>query len=50
MADVYDALTAERPYRDAMTREKALSIIRAELDTAFSPEAYGAVVEVTRPQ
>ena len=50
VADVYDALTAERPYRDAMSRDNALSIIRAELDTAFSPEAYGAVVEVTRAQ
>jgi putative two-component system response regulator len=32
VADFYDALTSDRPYRKAMSREKALSIINEEKD------------------
>lgn len=43
VADVFDALTADRPYRAAMPLEKALGIMRAEVDTAFDPECFAAL-------
>ena len=38
VADVFHALTSDRPYRDAMPVEKALDIIRAEREKQFCPE------------
>jgi putative two-component system response regulator len=35
IADVYDALTTKRPYRDALTREKALEIMQDEADKGW---------------
>lgn len=32
VADIYDALTTDRPYRSAMSKEKALLILREEAD------------------
>lgn len=37
VVDVYDALTSERPYRNAMTKEEALAIIERESGTLFNP-------------
>lgn len=37
VADVFDALTAKRCYKDAMPLEKAYSIIREETGTHFDP-------------
>jgi len=37
IADVYDALISDRPYRKAMTHEQAVEIIRAESGTHFDP-------------
>ncbi|MDC7125008.1 MAG: response regulator [Spirochaetales bacterium] len=37
IADVYDALTSSRPYRDAMTKDEALEKIKEEIGTAFCP-------------
>ena len=37
VADVFDALTADRPYRAAMPVEKALAIMRAEAGTSLDP-------------
>jgi len=42
VVDVYDALTSDRPYRKAWSREEALKHIREESGTHFDPE----VVEV----
>ncbi len=42
-ADVYEALTADRPYRDAMPTEKALSILREMRGTALCPTAVDAI-------
>ena len=36
--DYYDALTADRPYRAAMTRDEALSIMGEETGAALDPE------------
>ena len=41
MADVFDALTSKRCYKNAMPLEKACAIIREESGTHFDP----AVVE-----
>lgn len=43
VADVFDALTADRPYRAAMPLEKALDIMRADLDKAFDPACFTAL-------
>lgn len=37
VADVYDALTSDRPYRKAMTQEEAIEIIKRESGTLFNP-------------
>jgi len=44
VADVFDALTSKRPYRDAMTVEKALGILCEDIDKAFDPAAVQAFV------
>jgi len=38
VADVYDALTSDRPYRDAMSTEKALAELKNTSGTQLSPE------------
>ena len=42
-ADVFDALTAERPYRSAMPVDKALSIMIADEGKAFDPRCMQAL-------
>ena len=42
-ADVFDALTAERPYRAAMTTDEALGIMRREEGSAFDPRCLEAL-------
>lgn len=37
LADAYDAMTSERPYRCALTREEALAEIRREIGGQFDP-------------
>lgn len=37
VADAYDAMTSDRPYRDAMSKELACSIIRENRDDQFHP-------------
>lgn len=44
VADVFDALTSKRPYREAMTVEKALGILCEDVDKAFDPRAVQAFV------
>jgi HD-GYP domain-containing protein (c-di-GMP phosphodiesterase class II) len=43
VADVYEALTAERPYRRAMTSEQALDVMRADAPHRLDPEALSAL-------
>lgn len=43
VADVFDALTAERPYRAAMPIAKALSILDNDAGTAFDPACIAAL-------
>ncbi len=43
VADVFDALTADRPYRAAMSVPDALGIMRRDLDKAFDSECFAAL-------
>jgi len=42
VADVYDALRSERPYKAAMSFEAALETMRAEIGRHFDPEVFWA--------
>ena len=42
-ADIFDALTAERPYRGAMNVGKALDIMRADIGTAIDGTCFAAL-------
>jgi len=43
VADVYDALTAERPYRPAMATGEALAVMRRDVGEAFDAAAFAAL-------
>lgn len=43
VADVFDALTAERPYRAAMPIAKALAILDGDANSAFDPACISAL-------
>ncbi len=43
IADVFDALTADRPYRKAMTVSEALSIMQRDVGTAFDATCFAAL-------
>ncbi len=45
VADVYDALTSDRPYRDAMSTEKALSELRDISGTQLSPDIVDVFID-----
>ncbi|THD43979.1 MAG: HD domain-containing protein [Bradyrhizobium sp.] len=42
-ADIFDALTAERPYRAAMPISKALAVMTEMVDTAIDPRCFAAL-------
>ena len=43
VADIFDALSADRPYRAAMPTSKALSIMFEEVGTGLDPDCYEAL-------
>jgi HD-GYP domain-containing protein (c-di-GMP phosphodiesterase class II) len=43
VADIFEALTADRPYREAMPRERALEIVREQRGTGLCPAAVDAL-------
>jgi HD-GYP domain-containing protein (c-di-GMP phosphodiesterase class II) len=43
VADVYEALTAERPYRAAMTSDEALATIRPDVPHRLDAEVFAAL-------
>jgi HD-GYP domain-containing protein (c-di-GMP phosphodiesterase class II) len=45
-ADVYDALTADRPYRSAMSHEDALAVMDRDSRSAFDPRCLEALREL----
>ena len=46
VADVYDALSQDRPYREALPREKILGILRAEGGEKLCPESVDILVDL----
>jgi putative nucleotidyltransferase with HDIG domain len=48
VADVFDALTSDRPYRDGLSFEAATAAIRQDAGRKFDPEVVAAVM-VRRP-
>jgi putative two-component system response regulator len=42
LADVYDALTSARPYKEAFSHEKARGIITGDSGRHFDPEVVDA--------
>ena len=43
LADVFDALTADRPYRAAMSTQAALEIMAPDVGTSFDPQLFAAL-------
>jgi HD-GYP domain-containing protein (c-di-GMP phosphodiesterase class II) len=50
VVDVYDAITSDRPYRKAWSKEKALAYIQEQSGKHFFPEAVEAFVEMIQQQ
>lgn len=50
LADAYDAMTSDRPYRKAMTGEKALATIQGSSGKQFSPQMTSIFQEIVRRQ
>lgn len=46
VADAYDAMTNDRPYRKAMSREAALEEIRRQAGTQFDPAVSDAFLQI----
>lgn len=46
IADVFDALTTERPYKKAWTIDDALNLIKNEADEHFDPELVKKFLEI----
>jgi putative nucleotidyltransferase with HDIG domain len=46
VADVFDALTSERPYRAAMPRRAARDLLAGEAGTTLDPDVVAAALEV----
>jgi len=47
VADVYDALVSERPYKKPFTHEQAVEIIKKDSGTHFDPEIVKAFLNIT---
>jgi HD-GYP domain-containing protein (c-di-GMP phosphodiesterase class II) len=43
VADIYEALTAVRPYRDALEPEKALALMATDVGTKLCADSFGAL-------
>ncbi|MDD5668768.1 MAG: HD domain-containing protein, partial [Candidatus Omnitrophica bacterium] len=50
MADVYQALTSDRPYRKALPKEKALQIIREGAGTMFDPSIVNVFLKIVEKE
>lgn len=53
VVDVYDALTAHRPYRKAMSHDEALTLLAAGRDTQFDPivlDAFLGTLDESPPE
>ena len=50
VADSYDAMTSDRPYRDAMPKERALEEISAGAGTQFDPDVVEVFLDLAREE
>ena len=48
VADVFDALTTARPYREAWSRDQALTYLTMSAGTLADPEIVALFVEIAR--
>ena len=48
VADAYTAMTSDRSYRDAMTSEQALEIVKQEAGIKWDPDVVNALFEVLK--
>ena len=48
IADVYDALTTDRPYRPGYSRERAIEIMEADTGRIFDPDLFPVFKELAR--
>ena len=46
MADAFEAMTSDRPYRTALTREEAVAELRRNAGSQFDPEVVTAFIEL----
>ncbi len=46
LVDAWDAITTDRPYRDAMTQEEAILTIRSEIGSHFDPNIAEKFLEL----
>jgi len=49
-ADAYDAMTSDRPYRRAMTKEQAIEILQKDKGTHFHPEVVDKFIEILQEE
>jgi HD-GYP domain-containing protein (c-di-GMP phosphodiesterase class II) len=42
-ADIFDAITAERPYRGAVPVDQTLEMMKKTVGTAIDPDCYAAL-------
>ncbi len=47
IADVYDVMTSDRPYRQAMSREEAIAELKRCTRTQFDPELMDKFLAIT---
>ena len=50
IVDAYDALTSDRPYREARSHEESMAILVADSGTHFDPTVVDAFVDLMRRQ
>ena len=50
VADVYDALKSDRPYREGWAVERVVDLITEEAGRQFDPDVVEAFLEIVRPE
>lgn len=50
VADAYDAMTSERPYRPALNKQEAIAELKANSGTQFHPKVVDAFLEILKEE
>ena len=48
IADVYDALTTKRSYKDALSHDGAMEVMRRDVGAQFDPELFAMFESIVR--